>query len=46
LAKYNQGVEIMAINVYQIVTDRIIAELEKGSIPWVEKQLLLLRQSC
>ena len=25
----------MAINVYQIVTDRIIAELEKGSIPWV-----------
>ena len=25
----------MAINVYQIVTDRIIAELEKGRIPWV-----------
>ena len=24
----------MAINVYQIVTDRIIAELEKGHIPW------------
>ena len=26
----------MAINVYQIVTDRIIAELEKGCIPWVK----------
>lgn len=25
----------MAINVYQIVTDRIIAELEEGNIPWV-----------
>ena len=24
----------MSINVYQLVTDRIIAELEKGSIPW------------
>ena len=24
----------MGTNVYQIVTDRIIAELEKGSIPW------------
>lgn len=24
----------MAINVYQMVTDRIIAELEKGKIPW------------
>lgn len=24
----------MAANVYQIVTDRIIAELEKGNIPW------------
>ena len=24
----------MSINVYQIVTDRIIAELEKGIIPW------------
>ncbi|MCD7762704.1 MAG: ArdC family protein [Lachnospiraceae bacterium] len=24
----------MANNVYQIVTDRIIAELEKGNIPW------------
>ena len=24
----------MALNVYQIVTDRIIAELEKGHIPW------------
>lgn len=25
----------MSINIYQIVTDRIIAELKKGSIPWV-----------
>ena len=24
----------MAVNVYQLVTDRIIAELEKGRIPW------------
>lgn len=24
----------MSINVYQMVTDRIIAELEKGNIPW------------
>ena len=24
----------MAVNVYQLVTDRIIAELEKGHIPW------------
>ena len=30
-----KGVYLMAINVYQIVTDRIIAELEKGNIPWV-----------
>ncbi len=26
----------MGVNVYQIVTDRIIAELEKGRIPWVK----------
>ena len=24
----------MAINVYQVVTDKIIAELEQGRIPW------------
>jgi len=24
----------MGVNVYQIVTDRIIAELENGIIPW------------
>ena len=24
----------MGISVYQLVTDRIIAELEKGNIPW------------
>ena len=24
----------MSINVYQMVTDRIIAELQKGIIPW------------
>ena len=24
----------MSVNVYQLVTDRIIEELEQGSIPW------------
>ena len=30
----NKGGSIMTIDVYQIVTDRIIARMEKGEIPW------------
>lgn len=29
----------MAKNVYEMVTDRIIEELEKGVIPWKKKTL-------
>ena len=29
-----EGGSSMGVSVYQIVTDRIIAELEKGIIPW------------
>lgn len=32
-------------NVYQMVTDRIIAELEKGRIPW-KKKLEWQQQRC